>query len=65
MSLGAPSSRNSALGEMLPLMDQLEKAPFEKGASELKFGAVQMTPGVKVAISIGTRARIGSWLRFF
>src|SRR5437773_1574548 len=65
MLLGAPSSRKSPLGEILPLTDQLEKAPFEKGASELKFGAVQMTPGVNCAIMIGARARMGSSARVF
>src|SRR5260221_11100100 len=64
MLLGAPSSRKSPLGEMLPLTDQLEKAPFENGARELKFGAVQITPGVSVAMRIGTGARTGSSLRF-
>src|SRR5262245_66364285 len=65
MLLRAPSRRKSPLGEILPLTDQLENAPFEKGAREVKFGAVQMTPGVNVAIRIGVRARTGSSARFF
>jgi len=33
MSFGAPSSRNSALGDTLPLIEKLESPELENGAS--------------------------------
>src|SRR4051812_21743276 len=59
---GAPSSRNSVLTDVLPLIDHVVRPELENGVRSYR-GLVGTTPGASVASRIGVLVTIGSSAR--